>query len=223
MESLLATCQRSSDPELHYAEFARILKERDTHPNADYYVMRQIILNNLYGVDIEEEAVEICKLRLFLLLAAQIERRERSSRCRTSTSISGRATRWSAMRPPTKSGRRLPAGQLTFDFNGDAKRSRIRPEFAGRAFEHFKRVQMDDAAALDDLRDAKLAYRDKINELRSELDRYLYKQQGAKDALASWKARTQPFHWFAEFHHVVIGLGGFGVIIGNPPYVRNSK
>ena len=30
-------------------------------------------MNNLYGVDIMEEAVEICRLRLFLKLAAQLE------------------------------------------------------------------------------------------------------------------------------------------------------
>src|SRR4051794_35325074 len=30
--------------------------------------------NNLYGVDIMEEAVEICKLRLFLKLVAQVDR-----------------------------------------------------------------------------------------------------------------------------------------------------
>src|SRR5205823_5033321 len=38
-----------------------------------YFIFKSIILNNLYGVDIMEEAVEICKLRLFLKLAAQVE------------------------------------------------------------------------------------------------------------------------------------------------------
>ncbi len=31
------------------------------------------MLNNLYGVNIMEKATEICKLRLFLKLVAQIE------------------------------------------------------------------------------------------------------------------------------------------------------
>jgi hypothetical protein len=43
------------------------------HPNRRYFVLKSIILNNLFGVDIMEEAVEICKLRLFLKLAAQVE------------------------------------------------------------------------------------------------------------------------------------------------------
>ena len=43
------------------------------HPNRRYFILKSIILNNLFGVDIMEEAVEICKLRLFLKLAAQVE------------------------------------------------------------------------------------------------------------------------------------------------------
>ena len=45
----------------------------NAHPNRKYFVYKSIILNNLYGVDIMDEAIEICKLRLFLKLAAQVE------------------------------------------------------------------------------------------------------------------------------------------------------
>ena len=41
------------------------------HPE-EYFLTKQIILNNLYGVDIVEEATEICKLRLFLQLASHL-------------------------------------------------------------------------------------------------------------------------------------------------------
>ncbi len=37
------------------------------------YAKREIILNNLYGVDIDNGAVEICKLRLWLSMVADIE------------------------------------------------------------------------------------------------------------------------------------------------------
>ena len=46
----------------------------DRHPSERYFILKSIVLNNLYGVDIMEEAVEICKLRLFLKLVAQLER-----------------------------------------------------------------------------------------------------------------------------------------------------
>src|SRR6266581_1726017 len=44
--------------------------------NRRYSILKSIITSNLYGVDIMEEATEICKLHLFLKLLAQIERPE---------------------------------------------------------------------------------------------------------------------------------------------------
>ena len=54
-------------------DFKKILEETGRHRNERYYILKSIIVNNLYGVDIIEEAVEICRLRLFLKLAAQLE------------------------------------------------------------------------------------------------------------------------------------------------------
>jgi hypothetical protein len=54
-------------------EFAAVLEQAARHPNENYFIFKSIIVHNLYGVDIMEEAVEICKLRLFLKLAAQLE------------------------------------------------------------------------------------------------------------------------------------------------------
>jgi hypothetical protein len=56
-----------------YSDFRRVLERVEAHPNRRYFILKNIILKNLYGVDIMEEAVEICKLRLFLKLAAQVE------------------------------------------------------------------------------------------------------------------------------------------------------
>ena len=51
----------------------RSWNEVDGHPSERYFILKSIVLNNLYGVDIMEEAVEICKLRLFLKLVAQLK------------------------------------------------------------------------------------------------------------------------------------------------------
>ena len=58
----------------YLSHFRDVLKEVDKHPSERYFILKSIVLNNLYGVDIMEEAVEICKLRLFLKLVAQLER-----------------------------------------------------------------------------------------------------------------------------------------------------
>ena len=64
--------ERKRSPE-HLGDFRRILEQVDKHPSERYFILKSIVLNNLYGVDIMEEAVEICKLRLFLKLVAQLE------------------------------------------------------------------------------------------------------------------------------------------------------
>jgi hypothetical protein len=46
--------------------------EKD-HPSLSYYIKKRIITDNLYGVDIMEEATEIAKLRLFLALVASAQ------------------------------------------------------------------------------------------------------------------------------------------------------
>jgi hypothetical protein len=44
------------------------------HPSTQYFIKKSIITDNLYGVDIMEEAVEIAKLRLFLFLVASAQK-----------------------------------------------------------------------------------------------------------------------------------------------------
>jgi hypothetical protein len=56
-----------------YEPFRKALEQVRQRPDEDYFIFKSIIINNLYGVDIMEEAVEICKLRLFLKLASQVE------------------------------------------------------------------------------------------------------------------------------------------------------
>ena len=46
---------------------------RRDHPSPAYYIKKRIITDNLYGVDIMEEATEIARLRLFLALVASAE------------------------------------------------------------------------------------------------------------------------------------------------------
>lgn len=43
------------------------------HPSVLYFIKKQIITNNLFGVDIMEEATEIARLRLFLALVASAQ------------------------------------------------------------------------------------------------------------------------------------------------------
>ena len=74
MRALLGDWETRGEKHPNYRrEFTAILDQAARHPNENYFIFKSIIVHNLYGVDIMEEAVEICKLRLFLKLAAQLE------------------------------------------------------------------------------------------------------------------------------------------------------
>ena len=51
--------------------FEKIQRE---HPSLTYYIKKRIITDNLYGVDLMEEATDIAKLRLFLALVASADK-----------------------------------------------------------------------------------------------------------------------------------------------------
>jgi hypothetical protein len=48
--------------------------EEYQHPSRRYSVLKLIVTSNLFGVDIMEEAIGICRIRLFLKLLAHVER-----------------------------------------------------------------------------------------------------------------------------------------------------
>ena len=59
---------------LNDVELARWHKQTQAdHPSVLYFIKKQIITNNLFGVDIMEEATEIARLRLFLALVASAQ------------------------------------------------------------------------------------------------------------------------------------------------------
>ena len=75
MEELVAELDPSAEahrPE-KYKDFRATLAEVGKHASRNYYIFKSIIIQNLYGIDIMEEAVDICKLRLFLKLASELE------------------------------------------------------------------------------------------------------------------------------------------------------
>jgi len=55
---------------------ARLDQIRAAHPSLDYFIKKSIITDNLFGVDLMPEAVEIARLRLFLALVASADKSE---------------------------------------------------------------------------------------------------------------------------------------------------
>jgi len=204
-----------------FADFRKILAEVDKHPNPSYFVYKSIIINNLFGVDIMEEAIEICKLRLFLKLVAQIEKVENIEplpdidfNIRAGNTLVGFAT-YEQVEKAVKS-------KLDFD-NTMAKISE-KAQDIDRQFLRFRQQQTKLGGDIKPEDKSKLQAR--LRSLEDELNGYLSSEYGVKEgddkARARWIKSHQPFHWFIEFYGI-IASGGFDIIIGNPPYVEYRK
>ena len=179
--------------------FTEVLKQVESHPNRRYFILKSIILNNLYAVDIMEEAVEICKLRLFLKLASQVDPDDKKDNF--------------GIEP-------LP----DIDFNNTMGKIEAKAESIQNVFDKFRLFQTEGKA--NEITELKQQLKKELAVLEDELNKYLAGEYGVREddkvAYSKWLKSHQPFHWFIQFYGILKN-GGFDVIIGNPPYVEYTK
>jgi hypothetical protein len=200
----------------YYKLFSGIRTRLEQHPNRRYFILKSIIINNLFGVDIMEEATEICKLRLFLKLVAQVERDEQIDplpdidfNIRAGNSLVGYAT-YDQVKGAV-------GGK--FDFDDAMARIEEKAEDVDRLFTLFRQQQTELGGEVTT--DDKKELRKRLKVLEDELNAHLSNEYGVKSTrstqYAVWLHSHKPFHWFVEFHSLM-KEGGFDVIIGNPPW-----
>jgi hypothetical protein len=222
-----------------FGDFRKILQRIEKHPNRRYFILKSIVLNNLYGVDIMEEATEICKLRLFLKLVAQVDSVDKIEplpdidfNIRAGNTLVGFASKDEVREAITMSKAGLQKQQtIMFGEKVDAlKQIEEKAENADRAFKNFRQMQTGFGMDSKGFSGAKEELSSRLNDLANELDRYLASEYGIdrnsipsekkyNKEFAKWQESHQPFHWFSEFYGI-INEGGFDAIIGNPPYVQ---
>ncbi|MCF8257911.1 MAG: hypothetical protein K9J06_10165 [Flavobacteriales bacterium] len=198
------------------------------HPSLNYFIYKSIILNNLYGVDIMKEAVEIAKLRLFLKLVSTVDvdaskpnfglepLPDIDFNIRAGNTLVGFATEQDL----------LTTVRTKDALFAEDRVAEFKEEFAlaAQAYRRFQDSQLMTDQGTDSFRQAKAELRSRLRQLNDSLSNYLAINYGIdakskpKDYEA-WLISHQPFHWFAEFYDIIAEKGGFDVIIGNPPYV----
>jgi len=221
------------------SDFRKVLAEIERHPNRLHFIFKSIILKNLFGVDIMEEAVEICKLRLFLKLVAQVEKVKyleplpdidfniRAGNTLVGFTSVAEIRRAAELETPKVRG---SASKQILMVSGQAEKTirRIEEEarVVERAFHQFHNMQSAHEMDARELATAKVELRDRLKKLTQELNWYLAREYHIDSSNAQtyekWRASHQPFHWFAEFYGIMHS-GGFDVVIGNPPYLEYSK
>jgi hypothetical protein len=202
-------------------QFDGILREADKHSNRRYYILKSIVVHNLYGVDIMEEAVEICKLRLFLRLVAELKPGQPVEplpdidfNIKAGNTLVG----YAHLKDAVNAAKKQLFGEKT------AVRIQQKAEDLARLYRKMQDQQMVLGGRVTS--EDKRALQERRKQLVDELDEYLAYDYGIQTkkpgALQDWRAKTLPFHWFAEFYDI-LQAGGFDVVIGNPPYVEYSK
>jgi hypothetical protein len=215
-----------------YSDFRKVLNAVDEHPNRRFFILKSIVVNNLYGVDIMEEAVEICKLRLFLKLVAQVDKVKQLEplpdidfNIRAGNTLVG----YVSVDEIRKAAEADATGQTQILLESTKDEIGRIEEDAGiveKAFNRFHELQTQHKMDVDDFRDAKEELRNRLKKLSTQLDQYLAKEYGIapskKKSFELWRNSHQPFHWLIEFYGIMKGAG-FDVIIGNPPYLEKHK
>ena len=211
---------------------ARVKQVESDHPSLLYYIKKQIITQNIYGVDIMEEATEIARLRLFLTLVASADTVDQLEPLPNIdfNVLSGNSL----------------IGLLHVDEGDFDARGRERSMFAEqyRALLNRRNVLLrayKDAATYDEgltgrrdeIRKAAEAASQQLNDiLLAEMHdlgvqyHVLGWDPKKKDTKVNKKRsvtptdidRLRPFHWAYMFDKVVADRGGFDAIITNPPW-----
>jgi hypothetical protein len=204
------------------------LIDSDDHPNEEYFIYKSIILNNLYGVDIMKEAVEIAKLRLFLKLVATVDidyskpnlglepLPDIDFNIRSGNTLVGYATLAD-----------LDKGEQGGLFGDEEKQAILEEaDVVSRAYARFKDAQLVMHSDPKTYKDAKDDLNDRLTVLNGKLNKHLavmyLDPSHSKKAYDMWLSSHQPFHWLAEFYWIM-QEGGFDVLIGNPPYIEYSE
>jgi hypothetical protein len=185
----------------------------------DYQVIKHIIVNNLYGVDIEEQATEIAKLRLFLKLVALLEPGDDIEplpdidfNIRHGNTLVGYAT-------ADETEKAVKGAKQVNLFSDAWEDIRIRLTAVEQQYNNFQiqQVQRGGHVTPSD----KQALIDTLAELEEMLNYHLAREYGINTTKTAdyekWKLSHQPFHWYVDFHPLM-EAGGFDVVIGNPPW-----
>ena len=203
--------------------------ERDHHLN--YYIKKTIITDNLYGVDLMEEAVEIAKLRLFLALVAAAERVEQLEPLpNIDFNILAGNSLIGLMRVDEKEFEKRTEDSLLHKSYRQLLQEKNR---LIHTFRHATAYAKDLTALRDDIQEKKAEALLTLNQLLLQE----FESLKIKYEQATWDVSKNepgkpikrpikiediqalhPFHWGYEFDEILNQRGGFDAIITNPPW-----
>jgi hypothetical protein len=199
---------------IEHPPLAKLLADVDSHPNTEYFLLKHASLNNLYGVDIMKEAVEVARLRLFLKLVSAVGEKTKLEplpdldfNIKPGNILVGAL---SADEIEASTSRDLIGGSTASSVATSARRIAL-------AFAEYRTAQEQDD--LDqDLSQMRQDLHAVLDTERESVNRQYFASAERRETFEEWVGSHSPFHWFIEFPEV-FAQGGFDAVCGNPPYV----
>jgi hypothetical protein len=203
------------------------------HPSVAYYIKRHIVTDNLYGVDIMQEATEIAKLRLFLTMVSSVRKVEELEPLpNIDFNILPGNSLVGLMRVDEHEFEckqddlfKTPFRSLLDDKNRKLETYRHTADLMGR--------EVDLRSLRDDIDQGMSEATSTLNELLRDQ----FEALGVKYEQATWDAikktlgkpkklkitrehidEQTPFHWGYMFDEIMQKRGGFDIILANPPW-----
>jgi len=194
-------------------------------------VKKQIITNNLYGVDLMEEATEIAKLRLFLALVASAETVDQLEPLpNIDFNIMSGNSLIGLMRVDEKAFNKHQSGDL---FKKSYKELVNEKEAAIRAFKSIENseenmeIKKQSIERMEEEANAtlNLMLGQEFSDLGIKYEQVTWDDKKNKEGKPVKRNITvkdiealEPFHWGYEFSEIFRKKGGFDAIITNPPW-----
>lgn len=211
------------------------------HKSISYGIKKNIILKNLYGVDIMKEAVEVCKLRLFLSLVSS-------------------ALKTEELEPLPNMDFNIMCGNSLIGFLNEEKNNNNEEDskqftFSSVLGEDYDQIKETYNKMIIEYKNKPLSFK-KLKEMKSKIHEFLYDNnqklnriladkcniegvkygeiisiEGKKKIIKTRSVKSSdfyskdkeknlsPFHWDFSFNEVM-NKGGFDVIITNPPWEK---